>query len=324
MKAQTVSIIGLNRIGASVGLALRQSKLGLNVIGHDANGEVIQRAKEMEAIEKGEWNLVNAAAAADILILSLPALELEASLQAIGRDVQSHTLIIDLGYVKQSGLKWADKYLKQGHYVGASAVLAAAALTDGRLGIEGARADLFRQSVFCYMPSARAEPKAVETAVNLGMVLGAKPFFVDAGEFDSLVQGVDTVPGLLSAALFQAVTKGNAWRDMLRFAGLPFAFSTVALSEQDVAQRVFQDQAATLRWLDAVIEELKGIRRLVAQGDREEVAILLQQLDIERETWLRRRTENEWEEQEAPEITSRSLAETLLGGLARKREEKKN
>jgi prephenate dehydrogenase len=323
MKAQTVSIIGLNRIGASVGLALRQSKLGLSVIGHDVNGDLIQRAKEMEAIEKGEWNLVNAAAAADILILSLPALDLEASLQAIGRDVQSHTLILDLGYVKQSGLKWADKYLKQGHYVGASPVLAAAALTDGRLGIEGARADLFRQSVFCYMPSVKAEPKAVETAVNLGMVLGAKPFFVDAGEFDSLVQGVNTVPGLLSAALFQAVTRGNGWRDMLRFAGLPFAFSTVALSEQDVAQRVFQDQAATLRWLDAVIEELKGMRRLVAQGDREEVAILLQQLDIERDTWLRRRTENEWEEYEAPEITSRSLAETLLGGLARKRDDKK-
>src|SRR5690606_28334409 len=96
-----------------------------------------------------------------------------------------------------------------------------------------------------------------------------------------------------------------------------------ALSERDMAQRVFQDQAATLRWLDAVIEELKGMRRLVAQGDREEVAILLQQLDIERDTWLRRRTENEWEEYEAPEITSRSLAETLLGGLARKRDDKK-
>ena len=57
-----------------------------------------------------------------------------------------------------------------------------------------------------------------------------------------------------------------------------------------------------------------------AQGDQEELAIVLQQLDIERDTWLRRRAENEWDEQEAPEITSRSLAETLLGGLARKRD----
>lgn len=323
MKAQTISIVGLNRIGASVGLALRQSKLQLNVIGHDPNREVTERAKEMGAIDKGEWNLVNAASAADILVLALPAPDLEDTLKAVGRDVQSHTLIIDLSQVKQLGVKWADLYLKQGHYVGASAVLAAAALTDGRMGLEGARADLFRQSIFCYMPSSKAEPKAVETAVNLGAVLGAKPFFVDAGEFDSLVQGVDTVPGLLSAALFQAVAKASGWRDMLRFAGLPFAFSTIGLAERDLTQRAFLDQAATLRWLDAVMEELKAMRRLVAQGDREELAIVLQQLDIERETWLRRRSENEWEEQEAPEITSRSLAETLLGGLARRDSDKK-
>ena len=36
MRTQTITIIGLDRVGASIGLALKNSSLDATVIGHDA------------------------------------------------------------------------------------------------------------------------------------------------------------------------------------------------------------------------------------------------------------------------------------------------
>ncbi|MCI0578629.1 MAG: prephenate dehydrogenase/arogenate dehydrogenase family protein [Chloroflexi bacterium] len=311
MKAETLTIIGLDRIGVSVGLALHEAKAELLVVGHDKEREVARKAQEMGAVDRVEWNLINAAAAADILVLSVPLAELENMLQVIGDDVKPHALVVDLAGLKGPALQWADKHLLRGHYVGASPVLAAAVLEDGG---QTARADLFKQSVFCLAPSAKAESKAVETAVNLGLILGATPFFLDPYEFDSLVQGVEVAPGLLGAAMFRAVTQSPGWRDILRFAGRPFAQVTGLMDDADLASLAFHDQAATLRWLDAALEELKVVRRWVADGDAENLKLFLDDLLVQRDRWLKERVENDWDEKvETPDLSTMSIGSQLFG-----------
>lgn len=314
MKAQTISIIGLGRTGASVGLALKASTLDVAIIGHDKDGDATQAALDAGAIDSKQWRLVRAATEGDIIIIATPDSEVEGILQAIGPDVREHTLILSLSSLKGPGQRWADRYLEQGHYVGAVAVLAAGALTDGTPGIAGARADLFRDSIFCLMPAPSADPQAVETAVNLGTVLGAKPFFVDADEYDNLVLGVETIPGLLAAALFGAVTAASGWRDMLRFANLPFAQATLPLrDDESLALRALNDQTATLHWLDQVLETLSALRGRIAEGDGDQVAAYLQQLSIERDKWLHERKKNQWEEVVQQDHKPRSIMEHFLG-----------
>lgn len=314
MKARTITIIGLGRTGASIGLALKASRLDVTIIGHDRDGDAAKAAEEAGAIDSRQWRLVRAAAEGDIIILAVPDAELKDTLQAIGQDIHEHTLVLALSSLKGPGQRWADEYLADGHYVGAVAVLAAGALTDGTSGIRGARADLFKDSILCLMPAPATDPQAVETAVNLGTILGAKPFFLDAGEYDSLVLGVETIPGLLAAALFEAVTGANGWRDMLRFANLPFAQSTLPLQDdQSLALRALNDQAATLRWLDSVLASLNDVRKRVAEGDSEQLAAFLQKLSMERDRWLHERQRNEWDETTRQEIKPRSVIEQFIG-----------
>lgn len=296
MKAQTVSILGLGRIGASVGLALKASSLDLQVIGYDEDRDTGSRAKEIGAVDKFVGNLFNAATTGDIVVLALPFKELENTLQLMGDDLSEHTLIIDLGSLKSPGVNWARQYIKRGHYVGASPVLSASMLTDSRQTIEAADAKLFEDSVFCIAPSPSADPKAVETAVNFGRLLGAIPFFLDPMEYDALMHGVETGPGLLSAAMFRAVQQSTGWRDILRFAGLPFALATTGLENEDLAYLALQDKEATLRWLDSVLEQLKEVRRWVAEGELERLDLILDELAIERLRWLRDRAKNDWME----------------------------
>lgn len=314
MKARTISIIGLGRTGTSVGLALKASTLDVTVVGHDKNRDAMKAAKEAGAVDTTTWRLVSAASEAHILVLCVPTPAVKSTLEAIGQDLDEQALVLDFSSPKEPAQRWAEAHLERGHYVGAVPVLAAEALSDGTSGVAGARADLFQNSIFCFMPAPSADPQAVETAVNLGAVLGAKPFFLDAGEYDSLVLGVETVPGLLAAALFQAVTEAAGWRDILRFANLPFAQATMPLRDgTGIAQRALNDQEATLRWLDSVLEALSDVRQWVREGDDQRLGAFIEQLDGKREQWLFERTENQWREEPKSDFEPLGFMEHFIG-----------
>jgi prephenate dehydrogenase len=316
MKAQTVTIVGLGRTGIAIARALRASNTGLTIVGHDRFRELVQKAKdEWGAIDRAEWNLVSAAAVADILVLAVPLAELETTLSVIGGEVQAHTLVLDLSVNKSRSQQWAAQYLRQGHYVGVVPVLAAGHLNDGRDGPEAAPPDLFQNSIFCLMPSVMADPQAVDTAVNFGRLLGATPYFLDPAEYDGLAGGIETLPGLAAAALFGAVQKATGWRDMLRFANTSFALATQPLQQgTDITGLALNDKAATLRWLDAYLQELTDLRRLIQSGDREMIDLTLGNLLIQRERWLRERSANEWAEGVEIKVDRPTLGDQFLGG----------
>ena len=323
MKAKNLSIIGLGRLGASIGLAVRQSAVGLSVIGHDRNADLAQIALKMNVVEKVEVDVRDLASNADILVLAVPFVELEPLLTVIGDLVQPQTLVLDLSPLKGSGLKLANQFLQQGHYVGARPVLSADWLVDGRTEIEAASGDMFKNSIFCLMPSPKADPKAVETAVNFGKILGALPYFIDPMEYDGLLTGVQAAPGLLAAALFRSVSQSTGWRDMLRFADVPFAMSTQPLlGGEDIVHEAMSNKIATLRWLDAIMTELKTIRQLIYQEDSDILAATLSGLFEERAVWLSEREKNDWDEVKAPDIDTNTVSSHFMGALGSKK--KKN
>ncbi len=316
MRAQTVTIVGMSRTGLSIALALKASGTALTIVGYDRFRELTQKAKdEIGAIDKAEWNLVSAAAEADILVLAVPLAELETNLMVIGDGLKPHALVLDLSVLKGRSLRWAEQHLKQGHYVGAVAVLSAAYLNDGRDEPEAATPDLFRGGMFCLMPSVKAEPRAVDTAVSFGRLLGATPYFVDPMEYDSLTQGVETLPGLAAAALFGTLQKSPGWRDMLRFANSSFALATQPLQNgTDITSLALNDKAATLRWLDAYLQELAELRSLIVSGDREMIDLTLGNLLIQREKWLKERIRDDWVEGVETKVDHPSMSDQLVGG----------
>jgi len=320
MQTKNISIIGVRRTGASIALALKEGSLDFVITGHDSDSSFLKEAGKLGGFDKTESNLIRAAETADILVLSMPAVDLEETLRAIGNAVQAHTLLIDLTDLKGPGVKLAEKHLHEGHYIGAYPVLAAATFADGHPDPNKARPDLFQNSIFCLMPGAKVDPQAVETAVNFGRLLGASPYFVDALEYDNLIQGVETIPGLIAAALFRSVNKATGWRDILRFAGLPFATATMPLEvdPQELAYLALNDKMATLRWLDALTNEIGLIRRWIQEGNEELLAAFLTELNLDRERWLYERTKNEWlEDQDQPDDIP-GMGERFFGRLVRR------
>ena len=315
MNAQTITIVGLDLIGLSLGMALKQAPFEATILGHDSSREKLRTAEKLKAIDKTEWNLVTSIIKADIVILTIPMHEVELTLEAIGDDVQAHTLILDLSPQKRLPAKWAKSYLRQGYYVGALPVLSVDALQDGRSAEQVARPDLFRNSLFCLMPTSETDPDAVETAVNVGLLAGAVPYFVDPEEYDGLMQGLQFLPGLLSAALFGALKESPGWRDMLRFADQPFAMATMPLGQAvESTLLATHGKSATLRWLDAILKELQQIRQFVAEGDGDVLQSVLAERNLDREKWLKAREQNDWaEESKIRTVPVPGMADQIMG-----------
>jgi prephenate dehydrogenase len=280
----------------------------------------LNEAEVQAAVDRAEPDLIKACQAADIVVLAMPAVELEATLSLIGDKLQAHALVLDLSELKAPGQEFAKKYIKQGFYVGARPVLSAETFADLTTGLDAARADLFRNSTFCVMAAADTDPGAIDTAVTFGRLLGAKPYFVDAREYDILAQGVETMPALMGGALFRAVTRSSGWRDMLRFADLPFAVGTLPLDTdaENLAYLALHDREATLRWLDALAAEVTDLRRWIQEGEQETLAALLADLDLNRRRWLKERSDNEWEESSGEALDMPSMSQHFFGSLARR------
>ena len=321
MQTNTITIVGMRRTGTSIAMALKEGALDFTLIGHDSDSDLLRETAVTEAVDRVEADLIKACIPADIIVLAMPSVDLQATLSLIGDRVQPHTLVMDLTALKAPGIRLAKEYLQEGHYVGARPVFAASTFSDLQAGIDSARADLFQNSVFCVMPSAETDPKAVETAVKFGKLLGAKPYFVDPFEYDQLSLGVETMPGVGAAALFRSITKTSGWRDILRFADLPFAVGTLPLDTdtEDLAYHLLNDREATVRWLDGFMVQLSDFRRLLVDSDPEILMAYLAELSFTRDKWLQERSENDWDEAPSDDFNLPSVGEHFFGSLASRR-----
>lgn len=321
MQTNTIAIVGMRRTGTSIALALKEGALDFTLIGHDSDSNLLRETAVKEAVDRVEADLIKACAPADIIVLAMPSVELEATLTLIGDRIQSHTLVIDLTALKEPGIRLAREHVQNGHYIGARPVFAASTFDDLQADIKSASADLFRNSVFCVMPSADTDPKAVETAVKFGQLLSAKPYFVDPLEYDQLSLGAETMPGVAAAALFRSITITSGWRDILRFADLPFAVGTLPLDtdSEDLAYHLLNDREATMRWLDALSAQLSEFRRLLMEGESEILTAYLAELNLARDRWLQERSVNDWNEAGSDDFELPTIGEHFLGGLASQR-----
>jgi len=82
----------------------------------------------------------------------------------------------------------------------------------------------------------------------------------------------------------------------------------------DLTSLALNDKAATLRWLDALLQELADLRRLIQDGDRDMIDLALGNVLVQRERWLKERAANDWDEGVETQVDRPSVGDQFLGG----------
>ena len=307
-----ITIIGMDLLGTSAGLALRRFSEKATIVGHDRNLGKAGQAKKQGAIDRMEWNLINAITGADRILLALPASEIRDTLAAIREDLKPGCVLVDTADVKGPVMAWAAELLPPNvHFVGGHPVMVVEDLNQ-----TAARADLFKDKFFCLTVNPDTGDAGLRLGADLVEALGAKAFFLDPVEHDGIMAAVEHMPMLAAAAMMGIVSSNPAWGDMRKLAGSQFYSSTLvtATDGRAVALAAAANRENTLRWLDTLIAELEDWRQQLAAGQEEELAKTIDKGLEAGQRWQGALTSGNWDEvPQADIVTTGGYMRQLIG-----------
>ena len=275
MARARVTIIGLGLVGTSMGLAIRRGKPELEVVGHDLNPDASKRAQKLGAIEKSEWNLINAVSSADLLILAVPAMAIKEVIELTKDDMKEGLVITDTAGSKGEVLQWARDLLPPHvSFVGGDPMV------GSRDSQAAPQADLFAGVTYCISPLPTTPNEALQVVIGLLNLIGARVYFVDPHEHDGYVGLADHLSFMLSTALLR-MTSSSASKpgspqgdvrlsaDVHRMIGPTFLRSA---SFSSIDPKTYRDLCLTnrdniVRWLAAFREHLDGLSEIVESND---------------------------------------------------------
>jgi len=293
-----ITIIGLGQVGSSIGLALAGQK-NIKRVGHDKNFDVARASQKAGAVDEVRFNLPASASDANVIILSLPLSEIRDTLGYIAQDVQEGTVIFDTAPAKTTVAGWISELIPQGrYYIGLSPAAGADHLHGIDLGVDSARADLFKNGLFLINAPSGTPEEAVILATDLVSLLGAHSMFTDSVEADGLLASTHLLPQLAGAALLDATTSQPGWVEARKVAARPYATVTAAMAYHDEAKSLsyaaFANSDSALRVIDSYIASLTKIRDSIANSDKEGLTTLLEDAVKSRDLWLNERTRADW------------------------------
>jgi prephenate dehydrogenase len=330
MAELTVAILGLGRLGASVGLALRRYNQRPNptnhftMVGHDRLGSAERTAKERGAVDRTETSARAAVRDCDLVILATPYAETRDTLREIGADLRENAVLLDLSPLKLPVLAWAAEMLPDSaHVVGAAAVVNPVYLWDGLDDTDHATADYFDNGSLLLAPAPSANSEAVELVSTLAAILGADVHFIDPAEHDGLAAATEGVPALISAALFRSLHASEAWSEVRRLTNPAFGRVTHRLMDthpDDLRDMVYQNRGNVVRYLDGVIATLQSLRDALSDDDKDAVEAAFVDAETDYSAWIRQRSRGKWDDAlDQPRPENVSLLSGMLGGFLGKR-----
>lgn len=311
-----IAIVGLGKIGGSIGLALAEHKDRLYRTGHDINFETAKKAEKAGAIDKASMNLIATVEDADLIILALPMDQIRSTLEIISSELKDGAVVMDTGLVKQSVAEWTEELLPEGRfYVGITPVLNPVYLTTNDRGFDSAHADLFKQGMLGIAAPKRTSSDAIKLASDLSTLVNAEPFFVDIFEIDGLMAMTHILPQLAAASLINVTVNQPGWREARKVAGQPYASNTgqvlVYTDMRALSEAARYGRQNVIRVIDDLINGLYSVRDNLDKEDYETLERSLNQAHEARVTWWHQRQKANWLAEELPPTELPSSGERL-------------
>ncbi len=295
-----ISVIGLNQIGASIGLSIKAAGHAITLVGCDLDTTTEQKASKLGAFDKTFHNLLAAVEGADVVVLCLPADEVRKTIEGISRGLKSGAVVLDTSALKSAAQNWAESVLPEETYlISFFPTLNPEYLHEPERDLAHAHADLFQNSLIMIGPNENTHPDAVKLAADLAKILGAEPFFCDPAEAEGLTALVHHLPQLTAAALYHAVESQPGWLEGRKIAGSILLNALNPLAQLDerkeLGQALLLNSENTVRVLDAYMAELQDLREMIARQDAAALQKALESAVEGRVVWLDRRQTRDWD-----------------------------
>jgi len=319
-----ITIIGLGKIGASIGLAL-DGQENLIRIGHDKDMSSARKAQKMGAVDKVHRNLPHSVKNSDIVILSLPFSEIYETMEYIKEDLKDDAVILDTAPSKLATSEKMQEILPAGRaYIGLAPVINPFYLDDRGGGVDAARADLFNKGITLIAAPPTASGAVIQLAADLVQLFGSNPLFADIAEVDGVMATAYLLPQLISVALLNATVDTSGWEETRKCAGQEYADTTASSPTQEgvasLSSASLLNASNVSRVLGEMIASLQNIQQSIVDGDESALNETLSLAEKGRENWLIERKAAEWllRGEKADAVKLGGIAERFFGFKERK------
>ncbi|HSM23873.1 MAG TPA: prephenate dehydrogenase/arogenate dehydrogenase family protein [Anaerolineaceae bacterium] len=263
-------VLGLGKIGTSIGLALKNHSKEITRIGFDRDQNVSKKALELQAFDQIKSEIDQTVLHADIIILALPIDEIKITIDTIIPFIKPDSILIDTSPIKLKISEYLDQKLPEDRYfVSLYPTINPDYLGELGNSIENAHQDLFKDSLIVITTSNHTNNDSLRLAADLSSYLGAKALFADPYEVDGLLAATELLPHLISAAYIQSVMNQPGWREARKLTNSPYhalaqIISTINEREQfgesfilnkENLSRTIKNMIESLRLIDNLIEE---------------------------------------------------------------------
>lgn len=265
MRFSSVAILGPGLLGGSIALALRRvapaTRLALWARRPAAVAEL-----EKTAAGLAQFASTDAAAVvrgAEVVILCVPIGAMAPLAETIAPHLSRDALVTDVGSVKGPVVRALGPiFAGRAPFVGSHPMAG-----SEQAGLAAARADLFQDAVCIVTPEPLTAPATVAAARAFWELLGCRVRELPPDAHDEAIGLVSHLPHLLAAALVHTAHArnpaalafcGNGFRDTTRIAAGPPAMWAEILE---------QNRAALKSSVNAMIENLKDVVKLLDVGD---------------------------------------------------------
>ena len=258
----TLAVIGVGLIGGSLAGALKMRGAVGTVVGCGRSVENLETALARGLIDRYTTDLVEAVAAADLVLLATPVGSLADLLPRIVEHLKPGAILTDAGSVKGDVVEIARAVLGS-HF--SQFVPAHPIAGRERSGAEAADADLFRNHWVVLTPTHDTEPQAVETVRQMWECVEAKVRFMDARAHDQILGMTSHLPHAVAYALvaqladldssedYSSMTAGG-FLDITRVASSdPVMWRDIFMHNAQITADLIQDHRAVLKRLEDLI-----------------------------------------------------------------------
>jgi prephenate dehydrogenase len=280
-----ISIFGVGLIGGSFALALKRAGVVTEIVGVGRRLETLERAKQLGIIDKACISVEEAVSGADLILVAAPVAQTEAILASIAPHLQPATVVTDAGSTKSDVVEAARKALgpKIAQFVPGHPIAG-----REQNGPDAAIVDLYagKKVVLATLPENSADD--VERVASAWKQCGAIIHRLTAEEHDKVFAAVSHLPHLLAYALVDDIARKPHADLLFQYAASGFRdFTRIAGSSPEMWRDItLANQPALLSELDSYLEQLAGLRALLAERNGSAIEAVYANAQRARHQWI--------------------------------------
>lgn len=263
-----LAIVGVGLIGGSLARILREKGEVGEIVGIGRGAANLQRAVELEVIDRYEHDLKAGVADADMVFLATPVCTIADIVAEIAPALHAGAIVTDGGSVKEEIVRRCEELMPQGRYfVGGHPI----AGTE-KSGVDASFSTLYTGKRCILTPTEKTDRRSLEKVVRMWELAGSEIVLMAPRKHDKVFAAISHLPHMVAYSLVNAVGDYDGCdENILKYSAGGFKDFTRIASSDPVMWRdiALQNRSAVLEMMDFFAASHAELRSLVANSDAE-------------------------------------------------------